>query len=162
MYLKQQRSRMRIIIEQFVCGYVWSFVVSDFAKKSSIASTSVKGVFLCCSRKSLKQPQRVTVFIASLSHQICISVFSVLSATVGRLVWSVMSVTPCPSSNRFTTRGRKRNDFFPADAFDTCGWLLFCSAQLGSARSSVPYRKNHPLSLSLWWFFALHLKVKES
>ena len=28
--------------------------------------------------------------------------------------------------------------------------------------ASVPYWKNHPLSLSLWWFFALDLKVKDS
>ena len=62
--------------------------------------------FLCWSRKSLKQPQRLTVFIASLSHQICISVILPLPPRRFFLC-AGMSVTPCPSSNRFTVRGKE-------------------------------------------------------
>ena len=69
---------------------------------------------LCCSLCGAKQPQRLTVFIASLSHQICISV-------------SVMSVTPCPSY-RFTQGEWKTKWLFPSS---------WCSA------SFCGYRKNH-------------------
>ena len=64
-----------------------------------------------------------------------------------------MSVTPCPSSNRFTVRGKEMT-FFPADAFDTCGcrlWYSLRSSCLVCPQFSICLLSTHTVCWEWFW-----------